>query len=110
MRYDKRQIFNNSREEFNDLLENRARNYFVQFETAELRHPTIQELSKLNTITEFWKKGDRLYKYAFKYYGDPELWWIIAWYNQRPTEAEFQFGDVVEIPMPLEQILLYFEI
>lgn len=107
MRYDKRQILENDRPEFQDMLKERARNYFLHYDTPQLRYPSVDEMAKLNTVTEVWKKGDRLYKYAHEYYGDPQLWWIVAWYNQRPTEGNLRLGDIVEIPLPLEQILKY---
>ena len=39
-----------------------------------------------------WKLGDRFYKLADQYYGDPTLWWIIAWYNRMPTESHAEGG------------------
>jgi len=37
------------------------------------------------------------------------MWWVIAWYNQKPTEAHFNVGDVVYIPTPLANVLQYFK-
>jgi hypothetical protein len=36
------------------------------------------------------------------------MWWLIGWYNQKPTEAHFKIGDTVLIPLPLEEILGYY--
>ena len=47
-----------------------------------------------------WSRGDKLYKLAHKFYGDKSLWWIIAIWNGKPTEADYNFGTVVEIPLP----------
>ena len=49
--------------------------------------------------------GDRLENLANQYYGDPELWWIIAWYNSYPTEANVPVGAALSIPLSLEQII-----
>jgi hypothetical protein len=57
-----------------------------------------------------WKRGDRFFKFASKYYGNPKYWWVLAWYNQRPTESFFKFGDIIEIPLPLNQVLRYFKV
>ena len=46
--------------------------------------------------------GDKLYKFAHEYYGDPNLWWVIAWYNNKPTDAHFKLGETVYIPRELE--------
>ena len=65
-------------------------------------------MEKINVLTETWKLGDRLYKYADKHYGDPSMWWIIAWFNKKPTENDFQLGEQVLIPLPLEKIFKHF--
>ncbi len=39
----------------------------------------------------------------------PRFWWVIAQFNQRPTEANCQVGDMIMIPMPLEAVLRAFE-
>lgn len=107
MRYQKRTVLRNEREEFEDLLKNRSLNYFLHYNTAKLRHPTVEEIQRLTIQTEVWKRGDRFFKFASKYYGNPKYWWVLAWYNQRPTESFFKFGDIIEIPLPLNQVLRY---
>jgi nucleoid-associated protein YgaU len=52
--------------------------------------------------------GDRYWKLASRYYGDPKLWWAIAWYNQRPTEAHLKAGTKIFIPQPIDKVLSYF--
>lgn len=64
----------------------------------------MMERSSLAIDTHIWKYGDRFYNLANKYYGNPELWWIIAWYNGYPTEAHIRKGDVLDIPIDLEQV------
>ena len=67
-----------------------------------------KERVSLDRIRHTWTVGDRLYKLAAEYYGDPEMWWLIGWYNQKPTEAHFKIGDTVLIPLPWEDILGYY--
>ena len=43
-----------------------------------------------------------MYKYAYEYYGDTNHWWVIAWYNNKPTDSHFNLGDTVYIPFPLD--------
>ena len=38
-------------------------------------------------------------------YGSSRLWWVIAFFNQTPTEASLEFGKVIFIPHPLERVL-----
>ena len=54
-----------------------------------------------------WKTGDRYYKLAAAYYGRPQLWWVIALYNQKPTEGHLKIGDVIKIPTSLDLLLYY---
>jgi hypothetical protein len=45
---------------------------------------------------------------ASEFYGAPELWWLIAWYNKKPTETHFKTGDVIDIPADFHQVMGYF--
>ena len=42
---------------------------------------------------------------AAEHYGNPKYWWVIAWYNQRPTENMLNLGNTIIIPKPLEVVL-----
>ena len=57
-----------------------------------------------------WQTGDRLEKIASQAYGDGSYWWIIARYNNKPTDAHYAVGDQVLIPKPFSVIRsLYLE-
>jgi len=64
--------------------------------------------ASLDFEEEYWGVGSRFYKLADKYYGDASLWWIIPWFNQKPLETDFNAGDPVMIPVPLERVLNIF--
>lgn len=100
-RYNNSRIFTNQ----SSFVENRGKGSVRHHGTQILYHPTAAERSRLVTNSYIWKKGDRLYNVAYAFYGDPRLWWIIAWYNGRPTEADFYPGDYVEIPINVEETL-----
>ena len=42
---------------------------------------------------------------AFDIYDDASLWWVIAKFNNKPTEGHLKLGDQVLIPLPLSQVL-----
>jgi hypothetical protein len=107
-RYDNRKMVINSSENFDEQFRNRSVKSIKHYTTVKLRYPTSEEMVKLDILTENWKLGDRLYKYAYKHYGDPNLWWIIAWFNKKPTENDYEIGEEVLIPFPLENIFKYF--
>jgi len=107
-RYANREVLINDNEAYRELLKERGLKYFRQFGTADLTYPTLGQLMHIQIIPHLWKAGDKYYKLAHAYYGDSRLWWVIAWFNKKPTEAHVKSGDVVNIPTPLETILSYY--
>jgi len=85
-------------------LKKRSR-WLVHYTSPELKHPTDQEFADLTVQEHIWKQGDRYWKLASEAYGDSSLWWVIAWFNQKPTEAHSNIGDIVYIPFPLHAVL-----
>ena len=104
-RYSSTRPFVNKEEIYEEFFEDRDINFIKQYRTGKLRHPTVSDRASLEKIQHVWKLGDRLYKLAHQYYGDSRFWWVIAWYNGRPTEAHFKAGTLVYIPMPLDRVL-----
>ena len=104
-RYDDRPVGINRTEQYQEVLDEKNLNHIKQYFSPKLRHPTAGEVSQLELIQHEWKIGDRYFKLANQYYGDSKLWWIIAWFNQRPTESHVTIGETIEIPLPLDRIL-----
>tara|TARA_R100000388_G_C7185502_1_gene130860 strand:+ start:107 stop:442 length:336 start_codon:yes stop_codon:yes gene_type:complete len=59
-------------------------------------------------IEHVWSRGDRLYKLGHQYYGDKNSYWLIALFNNKPTDADYKYGDIVYIP--IESRLFYSEV
>ena len=56
-------------------------------------------ITKRYEVTEHvWSHGDKLYKLANRYFGDKDLFWIISLYNNKPTDSDYSYGDIVYIP------------
>ena len=104
-RYIDRQIANNSAEIYLDLRIPRKKRSIDQYVTPEMNYITAEQMSQLSLISYIWKLGDRFYKLAYKYYGDPQLWWVIAHFNKAPTEGHLRLGDVIYVPTPLSETL-----
>ena len=104
-RYDNREAVINRSEMYKKQFDNRGVRFVRQYKTADISYPTLAEQSFLDSETRVWKVGDRLYKLADQYYGDPTYWWLIAWYNQAPTESHIRVGDVIAIPMPFDRAM-----
>ena len=104
-RYNKaRKIFNNT-EYYEPLRKSRDLKEIEQYATFPLTNPTVSQRASTVTNAHIWKYGDRLYNLAHQYYGDTRYWWVIAWWNGLPTEADIYPGDVIQIPVDLETTL-----
>ena len=95
----------NASEQHEELFESRGIRKVFQYDTPVFTKITPKQRASLTRIQHIWKTGDRFYKLAAVHYGDPTLWWIIAWYNTTPTEAHLKVGDTIRIPLPLERVL-----
>ena len=104
-RYRNRNIVVNNDESYNQQFKNRGVSFIKHYTTAKLYYPKPEDLEGVTINVENYSVGDRYYKFAQEYYGDPSYWWVIAHYNQKPTENLFKIGDVVYIPTPLTKIL-----
>jgi len=97
--------FLNDQESYDEIFEARDVPYIKQYGTPRFRTPNPSERAQFSRVRYVWRVGDRYYKLAIKYYNDPQYWWVIALYNQQPTEGHLRVGDVITIPMPLEKVL-----
>ena len=108
MRYRNQNIFINTKEAYRKYLEKtRGIKQIKQFGTPKFKHPGPGETKNFNVINHIWTVGDRFYKLAAEYYDDPTMWWVIALYNQKPTEFHANLGDTIFIPVPLESVLFH---
>tara|TARA_R110002074_G_scaffold379808_1_gene558214 strand:+ start:588 stop:926 length:339 start_codon:yes stop_codon:yes gene_type:complete len=104
-RYDNRRLIKNDMEQYENLFEDRGVNYITQYSTGRLKYPSVNQIKTLKRVQHIWVVGDRYYKIASRFYGNPTYWWVIAHYNKKPTEGDLSPGDIIYIPMPLEKIL-----
>jgi len=104
-RYDGRRMGINRMPQYRDLFDERHVKFIKQYFTPTLKFPTVDEMMTINQIGHVWSLGDRFFKLAYKHYGNSTLWWIIAWYNQTPTESHLEIGDIIQIPVPMEGAL-----
>lgn len=56
------------------------------------------DLSTLNYSKYIWKKDDNLFKIANRFYSNRNYWWIIAYVNNKPSDAHFEIGEEILIP------------
>jgi hypothetical protein len=104
-RFSTRRIVINDLEMYGSMLKKRGLKKIYQYETPTIYHPTADEMESLNLEAHRWTVGDRFYKLADEYYNNPRLWWVIAQFNKTPTESHVGLGDLVYIPLPLDEIM-----
>jgi nucleoid-associated protein YgaU len=104
-RYLNRRILLNDKEMYEDVFFERSVKHINQYETPKFEFPNKDNISKISLQQHIWKTGDKYYKLASKYYGDPKDWWVIAKFNNKPTESHLKIGDIILIPTPLQQVL-----
>ena len=106
-RFLNRSVLNNSSINYKEVLRRKNKGFIKQYSSPAL--PRIRNISSLeiSEIRHIWKTGDRYYKLASRYYGDPTFWWVIAMFNNAPTEGHLRHGDVILVPTPLETVLSF---
>jgi hypothetical protein len=106
-RYDNRMILTNVSNDyrFSKILKARGLDRIKQYLTPELTYPSGEDLAEIQQVTRVWTVGTKYFNLSYEFYGDPQYWWVIAWFNLQPLEANFRPGDVVIIPTPLETVL-----
>ena len=111
-RYDERKILRNNTFQYanSNIFKKRKVEVIEQYNTPELVYPSPEDLEEIIIITRNWGVGTKYFNLAYEFYGTPNYWWILAWFNLRPVESDFRPGDVVLIPMPLESILSAFNL
>jgi len=86
------------------LKKRNVREGVMMLGTPEIGHPADLDTSLIFETEEIWSHSTKLWKLAAKYYGDGNLYWVIALYNSRPTDAHWKIGDIVYIPQPVEYV------
>lgn len=105
-----RDTIDNFGDQYSDIIGGRGQYFIQQYVTKRLKYPSAEDLRDITTLKHVWQVGDKYWKLAQTHYGNPQLWWIIGWFNKLPTEAHLGYGTTVMIPFPLERLYRYFGI
>jgi len=72
----------------------------------QLRTPKFSEYpSNINAVDYTWKQGDSYWRLAYEFYGSSKYWYIIARFNDKPTEAHISIGEKILIPIDIKPLL-----
>jgi len=108
IRYDRRAKRRNRLWLYEEVLKDRGVSQLIQYTTPKFPLITTEMQLQLIDNKYVWKMGDSYQKIAEAFYGDPAMWWVLAWYNGKPTDALVKIGDTIGIPKPLERVLEFF--
>ena len=103
-----REIFLNDTEMYKGLLEKRGISTIRHFGKLRFGKISPEEMRDLVVLDHIWKTGDSLMKISEKFYGDTRYWWVLGWFNKKPTDNHYSPGVLLHIPTPLEEVLYFF--
>jgi len=101
-RYNRNRTAINDLLEYKNVLEKRGVKRIEQFRTPTLKDVDFSEIEYINHV---WDDGDMFWKLSVQYYGDAKYWYVIARFNNKPTEANVKIGEQVRIPISLSVAL-----
>lgn len=104
MRYDGRELRTISRRNHKHLLKKRRLDFAQLHETAKMNPVFEEDKAFISADLVTWKSGDKFYKLALRYYGNMEDWWVIALFNNKPTDFHVKVGDRILVPYPPEAV------
>jgi|TARA_R100000908_G_C3690653_1_gene105209 hypothetical protein len=90
---------------YTDKFDKGRKKFIPKIASINIDYPTFDEILDLEFVDHIWTMGDHYYKLADLYYGNPNLWWIIAWFNKKPTESHVDIGDIIRVPKSAGSIL-----
>ena len=90
---------------YKNLLDKRGRRHIRMLETAEFSKLQDADLSNLTFVDHVVTVGDKMSKLSHRFYGDVQFWWVIATFNNKPTDGHLELGDIISIPLPLNEAL-----
>lgn len=106
-RYEDSELAVNTNEIYQKALQERNVKKINQYRTQTLKYPSEEERAELVIGRHVWSATDKFWRLSEKFYGDPQYWWVIAFYNKKPTELDVESGEIIFIPTPLDQVLFY---
>tara|TARA_R110000744_G_scaffold30037_3_gene71287 strand:+ start:184 stop:522 length:339 start_codon:yes stop_codon:yes gene_type:complete len=107
-RYINTKFFKNNLRIYDSVFEDRGVKHINQYMTSKFKALLPGQEASLRVTKVMWQPGDRLERLASRAYGDGSYWWIIARYNNKPTDAHYAVGDEVLIPGPFSLIRSFY--
>ena len=100
-RYSNRLVAVNDKEQYKKLLDERGVKNIQYYVTPQFKRLTEEQVDSISYTRHVWTVGDRFWKLAEMHYNNKNLWWVIARFNNKPTEGLITPGDEIRIPTDL---------
>mgnify|MGYP001308596747 CR=1 FL=1 len=97
-RYSERRIKQNKHKLYKQKLKSRGVKRIGHYVSPKFLAITEEEFDEIDFDIVYWSVGSKFYKLAQQYYDDPRLWWVIAYFNKKPTDFHAKIGDMIFIP------------
>ena len=104
MRYEFRETSINNSKTYSKKFRDLGVKSLTHFTTPRFKTLTLEKKQSIDTETLYWKINTKFYKLAHEYYGDSKLWWVIAFFNNMPTDSHAKLGDVILVPLNWESV------
>ena len=88
-----------------DKFDKHKKQFLLKQATLNIKYPSFSDILSFDYASHIWALGDSYYNLAYQHYGDAKYWWIIAWFNKKPTESHVGLGDIIRIPKPVGEVL-----
>ena len=80
------------------IVARRGKKAIVKRDSKTLPRRTKEIRNLVSELKYMVRANDDWYKIAHKFYGNQNLWYLLAWYNKKPTDTMLQTGDMLLIP------------
>ncbi len=104
-RYKRRKIAFNDVYKEQEIFDKRGVEKIDQYTTPRLKNPSEEQIDQIDYFLYDFKQGDRFFKLARRFFNDHNLWYLIAIFNRKPTEAHVKPGEKLKIPTNIAQAI-----
>lgn len=92
-----------------DIVGIRGKDFITKRDPPTYPRKTRALRSMVNETLYVIQANDNWYKIAHRFYGNKDMWYIIAWYNKIPSDTLLKTGETLTIPASPEVVLNFME-
>lgn len=97
-RYGLRKQRENKSELYRKKLQDRGLKKITHYTAPKFTVLSDETIANIDVEFVYWGIASRFYKLAAEHYGDPTLWWVVAYFNRKPTDFHVKIGELIYVP------------